>query len=98
VPARLVAGQQLVAGVEVTAGKRTALANVIVRFEIASANAHAVVTTRDVPLSPDGPLSQFVRATLNLPEVGPGEYLARASIVADGALIGLIDAPIQLAK
>jgi hypothetical protein len=49
-------------------------------------------------LSPGGPLGQFVRATLDLAAASPGEYVARASIVAAGTALGLVDAPFQLAK
>jgi hypothetical protein len=98
VPARLVASQQLVAGVEVTAHDRADLANVVVRFEVASAQTREIVASEEVPLSSSGLLSQFARASLNLVGVASGDYLARASMVVDGALVGLIDAPIQLAK
>jgi VWFA-related protein len=98
VPARLVASRQLVAGVEVTAHDRPDLANAVVRFEVTSAQTRESVASQDVPLSSSGPLSQFVRATLSLPSIASGEYLARASMIVDGAVVGLIDAPIQLAK
>jgi VWFA-related protein len=98
VPAILVVNQQIVAGVEVTAADRAALANVSVRFEVVSAQAREIAAAQDVPLSPTGSLSQFVRATLSLSGVRPGSYLTRAAIVVDGAPIGLIDAPIQLAR
>jgi VWFA-related protein len=98
VPASLVVSEQLVAGIEVTAADRAALANVTVRFEVVSAQAREIAASQDAPLSPSGSLSQFVRATLNLSGISPGRYLTRASIVVDGAPIGLIDAPFQLAR
>jgi VWFA-related protein len=98
VPATPVVSQQLVAGVEVSAADRAALAHVTVRFEVVSTEAREIAASQDVPLSPGGSLSQFVRTTLNLSGVRPGNYLARATIVVDGAPLGLIDAPVQLAR
>jgi hypothetical protein len=87
-----------VTGVEVTAGDRAALANTTVRFEVVPAGSRETVASQDVMLSPAGPLGQFVRATLNLAGASPGEYVARASIVAAGTSLGVVDAPFQLAK
>jgi VWFA-related protein len=98
VPARPVAADQIVTGVEVTAGDRAALANTTVRFEVVPAGSRETVASQDVMLSPAGPLGQFVRATLDLAAASPGEYIARASIVAAGASLGVVDAPFQLAK
>ena len=98
VPARLTATTRLVAGVEVTAGAAAAFARAAVRFEIASTRTDEIVAAQDVPLSADGALSQFVRATLDLSAASAGDYLARASIVVDGARVGMIDAPLQLAR
>ncbi len=98
VPAHLATRDQVVAGVEVTASDRTALANTTVRFEVISTSSREVVASQDVTLSPDGPLSQFVRATLNLATTSPQECLAQASILVDGALVGLIDTPFQIAR
>jgi len=87
-----------VAGVEVTTGDRAALANVRVRFEVVSAQAREIAASQEVSLAPTRSLSQFARATLDLSGVRPGNYLTRAAIVVDGAPIGLIDAPIHLAR
>ena len=81
-----------------TAGAAAAFARAAVRFEIASTRTDEIVAAQDVPLSADGALSQFVRATLDLSAASAGDYLARASIVVDGARVGMIDAPLQLAR
>jgi hypothetical protein len=98
VPAHLVARDQVVVGVEVAASDHAALANTIVRFEVISTGSREAIASQDVALSPDGPLSQFVRATLNIANTSPGECLAQVSILADGALVGLIDTPFQIAR
>jgi VWFA-related protein len=98
VPARPVATDQIVTGVEVTAADRAALANTTVRFEVVLAGGRETVAAQDVTLSPGGPLGQFVRATLDLAAASPGEYVARVSIVTAGTSLGAVDAPFQVAR
>ena len=98
VPARAAVSGQVVAGVDVTAAVSAALANAAVRFEVASTKTQEIVASRDIPLSSTGPLNQFVRATLDLPDTTPGEYRTRASILLDGVAIGSIEAPMTVTK
>ncbi len=98
VPARTVVTTQVVAGVDVAAGEAGALANAVVRFEVASRKTEEIVASREVPLSPGGGLSQFVRATLDLSRAALGEYHTRAVVSVDGETIGSIDAPMVVTR
>lgn len=98
VPAQLVVRDQIVMGIEVTARDRAALANATLRFDVASVANPSVLASQDVSLAAGGPLTQFVRATLNLAAVDPGACVAQASVVSDGALVGRVDAPFRVSR
>ncbi|HEY2905959.1 MAG TPA: hypothetical protein VGJ29_08660, partial [Vicinamibacterales bacterium] len=98
VPAQLVARDQMVMGIEVAAGDRAALANATLRFAVVSSANRDVLASQDISLSSDGPLTQFVRATLDLATASPGAFFAQVSIVADGKIVGVVDAPFQIAR
>jgi VWFA-related protein len=98
VPAQLVARDQMVMGIEVTAGDRAALAIATLRFAVVSSANRDVLASQDISLLPDGPLTQFVRAALNLATASPGAFFAQVSIVADGKIVGVVDAPFQIVR
>ncbi len=98
VPAQLVARDQVVMGVEVAAGDAAGFANATLRFAAVSSANRDVLASQDISLSADGPATQFVRATLNLANASPGSCVAQASIVADGKVVGLVDAPFQILR
>ncbi len=83
-------------GIEVTARDRAALANATFRFAVVSSANRDVLVSQDISLSPDGPLTQFVRATLNLATASPGAWFAQASIITDGKVIGVVDSPFRI--
>jgi len=95
VPAQLITRDEMVIGVEVTAGDHAALANATLRFAAVSSANRDVLASKDVNLSAGGPTTQFVRETLDLSNASPGPCVAQASIVVDGKVVGLVDAPFQ---
>jgi VWFA-related protein len=101
VPADVIAARQLIAGVEVTAPEQSALSDALVRFEIIDAQG-AVRATSDVALASGGPLSQFVRATIDVSLLPKGDYVARASIItggiAGGVAAGSLDAAFRVSR
>jgi hypothetical protein len=98
VPAHAVADHQIITGVEVSVSDRSALANAAIRFEALSSSHREGGGAQEIKLSPAGPLSQFVRATLDLTGTETGECVVRASVVVDGVVIGQIETPFQIAR
>ena len=98
VPAEVVVGSRIIAGVEVTAATPADLENVSVRFEIVGTQRRADVPGREIKLQPDGPLDQFVRATLEFPSLPDGAYVLRASIIARGGSLGDIETSLRIAR
>jgi hypothetical protein len=96
VPAQLVVRDQIVVGVEVAGRDPAALASATVRFEVVSAANRRVLASQEVGPAGSGSLTRFVRATLNLAALAPGECVAVASILTDGAVVGLVDAPFRV--
>ena len=98
VPANVVVGSRMVAGVEVTAATLADLESVSVRFEIVGIARGADAPGREAKLQAGGPLSQFVRTTLEFPSLPGGDYLLRASLIVGGSSLGGIDTSFRLAK
>ena len=96
VPAQLGVRDQIVMGVEVAGRDPAAVAKAIVRFEVLSATDRRVLASQEVGPAGAGSPSRFVRATLNLASAAAGDCIAVASIVSDGTVVGLVDAPFRV--
>ena len=98
VPAQLSVRDQIVIGVDVTASDRAARANTTLRLSVVSAPNRDVVASKDIVLAADGPPTQFVRATLNLAAASATACFAQASLVVDGTVVGVVDAPFRIVR
>jgi hypothetical protein len=98
VPASVVVGSRMVAGVEVTAATLADLDGVSVRFEIVGIQQKVDSPGHEVKLKPGGALGQFVRTTLEFPSLPAGDYVLRASLIVGGGSLGDVETSLRIGK
>ena len=87
---------QVVMGIDVAAPDAAALAGAAVQFAIVTKDGtEAQAGTTAQPLTTNGPLDQFVRATLQVPNGGNTDYVARATLLLNGTSLGQVDVPFR---
>jgi VWFA-related protein len=87
---------EAVMGVDVAAPDAAALAGAAVLFAIVTKEGTEAQAGPAQPLAVNGPLDQFVRATLQVPNGGHTEYIGRATLLVNGTSLGQIDAPFRV--
>jgi hypothetical protein len=98
VPAQVVIRERVIGGLEVTAQDSASLDDAVVRFEIVGAQGASALAPAAKELRSGGPLTQFVRTTLDVASLPPGDYVARASLVVRDTFLGAVDAPFRIAR
>jgi VWFA-related protein len=94
----VVSSGQVVMGVDVAAPDAAALAGAAVQFAIVTKDGTEVQAGTAQPLTMNGPLDQFVRATLQVPNGGNTDYVARATLLLNGTSLGQVDAPFRVTR
>jgi hypothetical protein len=89
---------RVVMGVDVAAPDAAALAGAAVQFAIVTKEGTEAQTGTVQPLTTSGPLDQFVRGTLQVPNGGTTDYVARATLLLNGTSLGQIDVPFRVAR
>ena len=90
-----IAGDQVVAAVEISAKGSAKLGNAAVQFEVTRAGDHQVLDSTPASLSASGTNRQFARGAIAIADLPAGEYAVDAVVIVDGKRVGSVSKPFR---